>query len=751
MSKKIIALLLAAVLVVSGCSKNEDKPADNNNSNTVTEAVTPEADKEPTAEVTPEADQDSDPVDEKPGDGEDEQDTDTDTDANDQTDAEGKALSMSVNSSNGKLSIKRSAAKSDSMGEEGTWTLFVYLCGTDLESNGKGFASGDLLQMLEAEASDNVKFVIQTGGTTDWFNDVFNAGAGERWVVQNNDMVLADSVSLGNMGDPEFLADFLNWGVQNYPADKMGVIFWDHGCGSINGACIDSLNDFDTLSLSELNTAFSNVYSSMTDKFEFIGFDCCIMGSTELANILTTYARYFYGSQESEPGTGWDYTSIGNFLAENNNATGAELGKVITDSFYAECEAAQQESECTFTIVDLDKFDEFAVAFNDFCKELYANSGANFSGIIRGVNNADNFGGNNKAEGFTNMVDIGGIIENCSDYADGSAALKALQDCIVYNKNGKAHANASGLSIYYPLQVGGSNEIGIFSGICFSPYYLSLVDKVAKGYSEEEYDNSALFNDEGDWVNEDCENEDINDDYFTYEDDGNESQLITFAIEPQTDMEEGYYGFQLDEQGREYATGVEAFIYMYLDEETTVELGETYDVNADWEQGIFIDNFDGKWLALPNGMPLATYVASVSEDSIIYAAPINLNGERTNLRIRQDSEGTYLEGVWDGIDENGAPSRDIRQLKAGDKIVAVYYLYTDDDEDVEVPAEDAEYEWQEDDCLIFDFLPAAEYFYSFIIEDVYGDMFFTDMTLISIDDEGNINFIDPASLDDEEE
>ena len=128
MSKKIIALLLAAVLVVSGCSKNEDKPADNNNSNTVTEAVTPEADKEPTAEVTPEADQDSDPVEEKPGDGEDEQDTDTDTDANDQTDAEGKALSMSVNSSNGKLSIKRSAAKSDSMGEEGTWTLFVYLC-----------------------------------------------------------------------------------------------------------------------------------------------------------------------------------------------------------------------------------------------------------------------------------------------------------------------------------------------------------------------------------------------------------------------------------------------------------------------------------------------------------------------------------------------------------------------------------------------------------------------------------------------
>ena len=742
MSKKIITLLLVAVLVISGCSKSEDKPADTNN--TVTAAATPEADKEPTAEVKPE----TDPVEDKSVNTEDGQDPIADTDGTDQS---GTALSMSVNSSDGKLSIKRMATKGRSMGEAGTWTIFVYLCGSDLDSNEKGFATGDLAQMLQAETSDKVRFVIQTGGTKDWANELVNANAGGRWVVQNNDIELADSVELGNMGDPAFLADFLNWGIQNFPAEKMGVILWDHGCGSINGACIDDINDCDTLTLQELNTAFASVYSNMTDKFEFIGFDCCIMGSSELANILTTYARYFYGSQESEPGTGWDYTTIGNFLTENSSADGAELGKVVTDSFYAECEAIDKQNGCTFTIVDLNKFDEFAIAFNDFCKELYDNSQTNFSGIVRGVNSADNFGGNNKAEGYTNMVDIGGIIENCSDYADGSAALKALKDCIVYNKNGSNHANASGLSIYYPLQVRGSNEIGIFSGICFSPYYLSLVDRVARGYSEEEYSNSKLFDTEGNWVNEDCESEDIDEEYFTYEDDGNESQLITFAIEPQTDMEEGYYGFQLDEQGREYATGVEAFIYMYLDEETTVELGETYDVNADWEQGIFIDNFDGKWLALPNGMPLATYVADVSEDAIIYASPIQLNGERTNLRIRQEADGTYLEGVWDGIDENGAPSRDIRQLKAGDKIVAVYYLLTDNDEDVEVPAEDAEYEWQEDDCLIFDFLPAAEYFYSFIIEDVYGDMFFTDMTLISIDDEGNIDFIDPALLDDEEE
>ena len=44
---------------------------------------------------------------------------------------------------------------------------------------------------------------------------------------------------LSSMGEAETLADFLEWGVQTYPADKMGLILWNHGSGSINGVCFD--------------------------------------------------------------------------------------------------------------------------------------------------------------------------------------------------------------------------------------------------------------------------------------------------------------------------------------------------------------------------------------------------------------------------------------------------------------------------------------------------------------------------------
>ena len=218
---------------------------------------------------------------------------------------------ISMNNSDGQLNITRTDKKSTPMGDDGTWTIFVYLCGTDLESDG-GAASSDITQMTDASGSDNVRFVFQTGGTSEWETSSFDSSVAERYVVQNGDLELVDTTDLTNMGSASTLTDFLSWGVQNYPADKMGVVFWDHGAGSINGVCFDELNDSDSLSLAEINSSLSTVYAGMTDQFEFIGFDACLMGTAETANILTTYARYMFGSEETEPGSGWDYTSMQN-------------------------------------------------------------------------------------------------------------------------------------------------------------------------------------------------------------------------------------------------------------------------------------------------------------------------------------------------------------------------------------------------------------------------------------------------------
>ena len=726
MSKKFLAALAAAMmLVTAGCGSSDSSSETAASSAASDSSASSAADKQ----VSEAASENGSSAAESKEDG--------------GSDTSVSSLLMTVNNSDGKMKIDRPESKSTPMGDKDTWTIFVYLCGTDLESDGKGFASGDLLQMIEAEPSDNVKFVIQTGGTKDWNNELFSAEEAERWVIQNQDGQKVGSVPLQNMGSEDNLADFLKWGVSEYPAEKMGVILWDHGGGSVAGACVDQLNEGDTLTLTEIDSALSKVYGEMTDKFEFFGFDCCLMGTVETANILASYARYFYGSQETEPGSGWDYKSIGTFLAKNPGADGAELGKTLADSFYDECASIGREAGCTFTIVDLSKFDEFTKAFNDYSKTLFEASDSSFAGVVRGIMKADNFGGNNKSEGYTNMVDVGGIIAQCAGYADGSAVLEALKNCITYNKNGSDHSQATGLSVFYPLHLHNADEIRTFSKIAMNPYYLSLVDKVAKGDSETDYSNAALFDADGNWNNH-ASNE--GDDYYNYADaaSSEKSDLITFDIEPRL-TESGAFGFKLSKEALENTAQIAAFIYMYLDNGVVAELGETYDVNMDLATGTVSDDFDGYWFSLPEGQKLATYPVSYEENYMVYTSPILLNGERTNLRFVRTGDSIIVEGAWDGIDENGMASREIKEIKPGDKVVPLYCLI-DTDSDAAEFKEGEESVWTEESQVIYSFMPEAIYYYGFNITDVYGCLYTSKVVVFSIDEEGKISFTDPDEL-----
>lgn len=150
------------------------------------------------------------------------------------------------------------------MGEDGTWTIFVYMCGTDLESE-SGLATMDIQEMVSASTGDQVQFVVQTGGTNGWEDGQIDSDSFERYCISDGEMVLEDQQSLGNMGDSASLADFLRWGIADHPAAHMGLIFWNHGGGSISGVCFDERNDSDSLNLREIDAALLSVYDSMTD------------------------------------------------------------------------------------------------------------------------------------------------------------------------------------------------------------------------------------------------------------------------------------------------------------------------------------------------------------------------------------------------------------------------------------------------------------------------------------------------------
>jgi len=654
--------------------------------------------------------------------------------------------------------IKRTRrAEETPMGDPGTWTVMVYMCGSNLESE-NGMASGDIAEMQQSSVKDNIRFLVFTGGAEEWQRGI-SSDKNQIYCISDGNMELVSESETSNMGEVKTLHEFLHFGIQNYPAANMGLIFWDHGGGSISGVCFDDFYDGDSLFLKEIDAALYSVYDEMTCPFEFIGFDACLMSTVETAAVLASHARYMVASEETEPGYGWDYTAIGNYMAADPNGSGADLGKVICDSFYESCRNVDSEDGATLSVIDLSKVDDLMIAFDSYAKDIYEltekDSTEELAKVIRSITSADNFGGNTKSTYYTNMVDLSGIIAAGADYSENAAAaLTALKNAVVYTKNGKDHKNACGLSSYYPLHIEGSQELGIFKDICISPYYLGLVDKIAYGTAGNDdfssYDNSALISAfSGNWSDDDYG--DAGD--YTYEpetealwdafDDGNQysdSDLIGFEQEP-TFNEDGDYGFILTQDALEYTDHVEAAVYLMSDDLTEIiELGYTGDVLADWDEGVFTDNFDGCWFSLPDGQLLAGYLMLECDGYDLYTSPVKVNGEETNLIFAYDYEETevYFISLWDGVDESGASARGNDELKTGDVIVPMYYaMAVDSDEESYYYGEEYVYDGKSEPS--FNHLYDGEYLYGFMIYDIFGSCYETDYINFTVKDD-NIYF-----------
>lgn len=630
---------------------------------------------------------------------------------------------------------------------EDTWTIFVYLCGSDLESM-YGSATDNLADMVGASGSEHVRFVVQTGGAESWSYEDIDVSRFQRLYIENGSIMEVDSVPATDMGKPSTLADFLVWGVENYPSDHMGVILWNHGGGSVSGVCFDERENYDALLLPDLDEAFSTTFEHMWQKFDFVGFDACLMSTIECANVMATYADYLYASQETEPSTGWDYVAITEYLAQNPTSDGEGLGEVVCDSYIDSIDDEESQQGATFAITDLTRVDDLLQAFNRFSSELFTATEDSQvrSEFVRSVLAADNFGGNNAAEGYTNMVDLLGVAQSGADLCPSAADVAScLQDAVVYKREGQVHANAGGLSVYYPLQISDADELTVFERVCVSPYYLSYVDRQAQAATFGEdatYDDDTWFS-SGTWGSGLPIQIGANgaDNHWNYvSEHTGESSYITFADKPQLD-EDGIYWFKLDENALENTATVSALVYnMSEDGKDMIALGETFDVNADWDTGEFFDQFDGYWLSLPDGQNLCIYIADWTDDYTVFTCPISLNGKDCFLRVRVYNDSTVVvEGAWDGIGEAGEASRNTYDLKPGDVIIPLYDSFAVEDS-AEGSYTGREYTVDDDFYVLYDLLSQGTYYYEFCIEDIYGDYLVTDAVVFGVDENGELTF-----------
>lgn len=325
-------------------------------------------------------------------------------------------------------------------------TLMVYLCGTDLESR-SSMATLDLQEMLNADISENINLLVYTGGCKQWQNNALSNKTNQIWQVKDEGMVcLEDNVGKLSMTDPDTLASFIRFCTKNYPANRNALIFWDHGGGSVSGFGYDEkFASSGSMSLAEIDEALS----AGGVKFDFVGFDACLMSTTENALMLTKHADYMIASEEVEPGIGWYYTDWLSKWSQNTSMSTLEIGKNIIDDFVDTCARKCAGRPATLSIVDLAEAEAtIPEALAEFSKDTYELiKNEEYAQVSHARSDAREFGSSSK----TDQVDLVHLAKNMQS-EEGEALMDALLGAIKYNRTSSNMTNSYGLSIYFPFR-----------------------------------------------------------------------------------------------------------------------------------------------------------------------------------------------------------------------------------------------------------------------------------------------------------
>lgn len=575
-----------------------------------------------------------------------------------------------------------------------TVTMLVYMCATDLESK-YGMGTADISEMASAVHSDKVNIILETGGTKAWKNNVMTAGTNQRWQILDNKQI----ASLGNVGkkamtDESTLADFINWGVKNYPANRYFLVLWDHGGGSMSGYGYDELYPNGSMTVDRVASAIK----STGVKFDIIGFDACLMQNAETAFALTPYADYLIGSEETEPGTGWAYTNWLSSLAKNTSMPSLDIGKMIIDDFVnGNQQGASANDKNTLSIVDLAEFEYvFPQAISDFARSINQTISSNNYQTVADARSVSKEFAQSQALDQIDLIHFANTLGS----QEGKKLISALQSCIKYNRTSRTVKNAYGMSIYFPYRNSKylNSMLKIYSRLGFDSNYSSAVKAFgnlqASGQIYANSTSNSLYDLFGGSTVSNGSSFDLSSflggsgSYGGYD----LSSLLggSEAVDTSSlDLLQALFGrghldsselVLSDKNGRkvlslsedDWAQVQSVNLNVWVkDEDGYIDLGldNIYDFDED---GDLIIDYDGKWMTL-NGEVVAVYTmtnewATDTDYSMMYYIPARINGEDANIIIDYSSQnelGAVLG--YEKIYETNVDSKMI-PFAEGDKI-----------------------------------------------------------------------------------
>ena len=543
--------------------------------------------------------------------------------------------------------------------------------GESVTLNNAHMASADIYEMLEVKLPQNVKVVFQTGGAGNWKYEKINPNRTQRFVYDHNGVTEVYNGQITGSGRTQTLADFLSYCKTEHPADHTMVLFWNHGAGAF-GFGADMLFGGEGFSLKDMRVAFESVCSPDEENppFDIIGFDACLMASMEVADTFNGFASYLVGSEDVEPGYGWDYTAWLGAMAANPRINPLQLCKAITDSyitFYTRSGIAEnQPATQLFSVVDLSKADDLQDAYGRLMARALDDSAesANVAALLgKCANRSIKYAGGD--HNYFNTLDLGLFMKEAVQYYpdEASAVLDLVDEMVLYNLACGLHAQSMGITVFYPSTI--TDIYGIRQT-------LTYIDEIT-----DNEDIRALYY----YKIAGCLRDDMQD-YVAQMGYGEIKPMDNTKLKAMIDAqivlgEDQNYTITDSASAVSLAQTLEYNLLQVMEDGTARRLGSSNLLAVD-EAGDLQTEFDGKWLHI-DGMPVAVEVISATDNMITCSTRIYYDYSPAYLLLGFDVQEEKWEilGVQkENVQSQGfVASRYTEELKPGDAIAAIFETY----------------------------------------------------------------------------
>lgn len=276
--------------------------------------------------------------------------------------------------------------------------------------------------------------------------------------------VLQDLGKTHDMAKSASLADSIAWAMKEYPSKHFMLICSDHGAGWKGAHHSESTDSW--MTAGDLKSAMLSAQEQTGKKIDVLGFDECLMASTEIAHELKDCADILVASEEVEGGAGWQYDeALGKKTSNSNSrilspkvlnyaAAALRARDPLTPQDMAKAIVTMAEGHQrdlgTMSAIDLTKMPALSAAVDNFAGAVIdsGKTAADFRPVYQ------------QTQKFYDFGDMGHFVElagqkfggTIGDAADQVKA--ALTDAVIAEQHSTRYPNAKGLNIELDKQYG---------------------------------------------------------------------------------------------------------------------------------------------------------------------------------------------------------------------------------------------------------------------------------------------------------